>query len=217
LGDILRSGRHLLRGAAGAIEVLVDVSETAEAIGLVVLAHPQPLLGGHAEHKVPQFLAKGFAEAGHLVVRPNFRGVGGSEGIHDHGHGETQDLLQVIDDYRSKVPSIPLYLIGFSFGAYVQARVAKELELALQPATKVLLAGMPSGAVESGRSFHPPQGMKNALVIHGEADDRVRLAAVLEWARPHHQVVRVVPGADHFFTGQLHVLRKEMLEFVRAT
>jgi alpha/beta superfamily hydrolase len=216
LDATLEQGTQLLRGAAGAIEVLVDVRDKSALKGLVILAHPQPLLGGSAQHKVPQFLAKGFAEAGYLVVRPNFRGVGRSEGVHDHGEGETQDLLEVVRHFRTCCPREPVNLVGFSFGAYVQAKVAKALEMALNPANKVMLAGMPFGEVDSGRSFDTPQSLQNALVIHGEDDERVSLSAVLRWARPHSQVIRVMPGADHFFTGKLHLLRREMLEFART-
>jgi alpha/beta superfamily hydrolase len=216
LDATLEQGTQLLRGAAGAIEVLVDVRDKFALKGLVILAHPQPLLGGSAQHKVPQFLAKGFAEAGYLVVRPNFRGVGRSEGVHDHGEGETQDLLEVVRHFRTCCPREPVNLVGFSFGAYVQAKVAKALEIALNPANKVMLAGMPFGEVDSGRSFDTPQSLQNALVIHGEDDERVSLSAVLRWARPHHQMIRVMPGADHFFTGKLHLLRREMLEFART-
>jgi uncharacterized protein len=206
----------MLRGAVGEMELFVDFPEILSPRGVVLLAHPQPLLGGHAEHKVPQFLAKACVQDGYIVIRPNFRGVGRSEGEHDFGEGETEDLLILVKNVRVQWPQLPLILAGFSFGAFVQAKVAKALELLLAPANKTVLAGMPFGVVGSGRSFTPPQALLNAMVIHGEYDERVSLAAVLDWARPHQQVIRVMPGADHFFSGKLHLLKQELLAFIRA-
>lgn len=210
---MLTKGIEFLEGPAGAIEVVIDNPTVAQPKGLVVNAHPQPLLGGSAQHKIPHFLAKGFAEEGWLVVRPNFRGVGASAGSHDYGEGETQDMLELVKQFRAKT-NLPLVLVGFSFGAYVQAKVAKILEDLGEPAQTVCLAGMPYGEVEGGRFYDTPQGIQNALVIHGELDERVPLKSVFEWATPDNQVVTVVPGADHFFAGRLPILRKLIIDFV---
>ena len=207
-------GRRHLDGPAGAMEVLVDVPSGLAPRGVAIVAHPQPLLGGSAQHKVPHLLARAATGAGWLVLRPNFRGVGQSAGQHDAGDGETTDLLWLAAQLRTDFPQQPLALIGFSFGAFVQARVAAALQQAGQPADRVCLAGMPWGAVEGGRFYDTPQGLAHALVVHGECDSRVPLAAVLDWARPDGQVVSVVPGADHFFTGRLPVLRDLVLDFL---
>jgi uncharacterized protein len=217
LKAVLTPGRHVVQGPVGRMEVLVDSPLAKPTKGCIFLAHPQPLLGGHAEHKVPQFLAKGFSEAGFIVVRPNFRGVGRSEGVHDDGNGEADDMLELIRFYLNLLGEVPLVLAGFSFGAFVQARVAHALEEQARPASKICLAGMPFGQVGGGRSFDPPQGIRNALVLHGEMDERVPLSSILDWARPSNQVVRVLPGADHFFTGRLHILRQQMLEFIQSS
>lgn len=211
---MLNQGAHLIDGSVGAIEILVDVPDSTEPIGVVVIGHPQPLLGGSAQHKVPHFLAKGFAEIGFISVRPNFRGVGRTEGTHDAGSGEADDVLSVIKNIRNVYPMLPMHLVGFSFGAYVQAKVASELERNGIPAKSVSLAGMPYGEVEGGRSYDTPQGLSNALIIHGEFDERVPLQSVFEWARESNQIVSVVPGADHFFAGRLHILRSMMVEFI---
>ena len=84
--DTLQSGAHVVDGPAGSLEVIFDVP-LGRTVGLAVVAHPQPLLGGTAQHKVPQILARGLHEAGWLVARPNFRGVGHSAGSHDEGRG----------------------------------------------------------------------------------------------------------------------------------
>jgi uncharacterized protein len=213
--DLGGSGAQLIEGPAGAIEVLVDQPRRPLA-GVVVVAHPQPLLGGSAQHKVPQFLARGLTEAGWLVARPNFRGVGRSAGTHDAGEGETEDLLSLALSLQGDASVARLALVGFSFGAFVQARVARRLADLGRPAWRVGLAGMPFGEVEGGRRYDTPDGIADALVVHGELDDRVALHAVFDWARPQSQPVVVVPGADHFFTGKLHVLRSLVVNHLRA-
>jgi uncharacterized protein len=143
-------------GPAGVIEVLIDQpgdQASRSRAGVVVLAHPQPLLGGSAQHKVPQFLARGLAEAGWLVVRPNFRGVGSSAGTHDSGEGETEDLLGLALALQSDASVPRPALGGFSFGAFVQARVAQRLTELGQPAWRVALLGMPFGDLAGGRRY----------------------------------------------------------------
>jgi len=197
------------------MEVIFDLPKEP-ATGVAIVAHPQPLLGGHAMHKVPQVLARGLCEAGWLVARPNFRGVGRSAGAHNAGLGETDDMLALCAALSEACPNLRLALVGFSFGAVVQARVARALADRGTPAWRVCLAGMPSGEVEGQRSYDTPDGIPNALIVHGEFDERVPLKAVLDWARPQPQPVVVVPGADHFFTGRLHVLRSLVLSHLRA-
>lgn len=199
-------GAVLVEGPAGAMEVFIDAPAHAPR-GVVVVAHPQPLLGGNAQHKIPQLLARALRDEGWLSLRPNFRGVGASQGGHDHGVGEAQDLLALAERLRAAHQGLPLALIGFSFGAFVQAHVARRLSDAGWPAARAVLAGMPSGEVQSGRRFETPAAGDEALVIHGETDETVPLSNVLDWARPQSKPVVVVPGADHFFSGKLPILR----------
>ena len=211
--DLSHSGAQLLAIAAGQTELIVD-APAAEARGLAIIGHPQPLQGGHAMHKLPHFLARALREAGWLVVRPNFRGVGRSSGVHDAGLGEAEDVLALHDLLRGQRPVLPMALVGFSFGAFVMARVASVLTDRGTPASWICLAGMPAGEA-GGRQYDTPAGFADALVVHGEQDERVPLAAVLDWARPQVQPVVVVPGADHFFTGKLHVLRALVLSHLK--
>lgn len=190
-----------IQGPAGTIEVLLDTPNEPPR-GLVLIGHPQPLLGGSASHKVPQVLARALQEQGWLAARPNFRGVGGSQGVHDHGIGESDDMVCVARALRAQHPGQPLALVGFSFGAFVQSRVAATLAPA-----RVVLAGMPAGEVEGSRHYEPAPPVPGTLIVHGERDERVPLAAVLAWCGQHNQPVMVVPGADHFFTGKLPLLR----------
>ena len=193
-------------GAVGRIEILLDEPAGAPR-GVALVAHPQPLLGGSARHKVPHVLAHALRDQGWLSMRPNFRGVGGSEGRHDHGAGETEDLLLVAAQARADHPGLPLALMGFSFGAYVQSHVAARLAERGDPARHVLLAGMPVGQVQDWRHYDPAP-VEHAWLVHGEFDERAGLQALLSWARERRQPVFVVPGADHFFSGRLQLLRE---------
>jgi alpha/beta superfamily hydrolase len=208
--NTVEGGSRLVDGPAGPLEVIFDLPRVPPS-GIAIVAHPQPLLGGSAQHKVPLFLARALCESGWLVARPNFRGVGRSAGSHDSGGGETDDLLALAARLRDEHPGLPLALIGFSFGAFVQARVARALADLGVPAWRAVLLGMPSGEVDGGRRYDPPEGLADALVVHGESDERVPLQAVLAWARPRVQPVVVIPGADHFFSGRLHVVRALVL------
>ena len=166
-----------------------------------------PVLSAEDEQK----LARAYRDLGYAVIRPNFRGVGKSEGEHDHGEGETEDMLSVLSWAESRWGALPLALGGFSFGGYVQVRVANRLAEGIAPPRQLVLVGMAAGdTTGSGRSYDTPAMAKNipALVIHGENDDTVALANVLDWARPQEQPIIVIPGADHFFHGKLHLIRE---------
>ena len=186
--------RILIDGAAGAIET--DINDPGSARrGIALIAHPHPLQGGTKDNKVVTTLAKALFNLGYVAIRPNFRGVGASTGTHDGGAGEADDLLTVVQHARGRYGDLPLALAGFSFGAYVQARVARRLEPARMILVGPAVNRFPTETV-------PP----DTLVIHGERDEVVPLAAVLDWARPQDLPVVVVPGGEHFFHGRLHVL-----------
>jgi alpha/beta superfamily hydrolase len=202
--------RLAVDGPAGRIEIAVDhpsvfptegLPEEA-ARGIALVAHPHPLFGGTLDNKVAQTLARTFAELGYVAVRPNFRGVGASEGTHDHGNGETDDLVAVIEWAQGRFGPLPVALAGFSFGAYVQTRVAARVAI-----ERMVLVGMPNGVVTGGRTYVPGPVPADTIVIHGELDETAPLANVLEWARPQELPIVLVPGADHFFHRRLHVLR----------
>ena len=111
----IQTQRLSLNGAAGAIEVLRDdpmLSPGAPSRGVAVIAHPHPLHGGTMNNKVVQTLARAFVHCGWSAVRFNFRGVGASQGVHDHGRGEATDLLAVIEQLAPA--GVPLALAGFS-------------------------------------------------------------------------------------------------------
>jgi len=196
--------RVLLDGPVGKIEVFVEPQEAPRGIALV--AHPHPLFGGTADNKVVTTLARAFRELGYATLRPSFRGVGGSQGDHAHGVGETDDLAAVHAYARWRFGRLPLALAGFSFGAYVAIRLAAQLA-GNDPAERLVLVGTAAGHVEGARRYEPEAVAADTLVIHGANDATVPLANVLAWAEPLELPVVVVPGADHFFHRRLHIIR----------
>lgn len=185
--------REIVRGPAGALECAVD-EPPGTARGVALIAHPHPLFGGTLDNKVVQTLARAFVELGYAAWRPNFRGVGASEGSHDEGRGEVDDLAAVLA-YLGAGKAV---LAGFSFGAAMQARLSTRVA-----AERLVLVGVAVNRMGLEVPVVPP----GTLVIHGELDETVPLAAVMDWARPQDLPVLVVPGADHFFHRKLPALK----------
>lgn len=199
---------QLIEGPTGKIELLVDTPENIQ--GLALVAHPHPLFGGANTNKVTYTLARTLRDLGYVSLRPNFRGVGHSEGEHDHGGAETEDLLSVLDWGLRQwqiTPEQPIVLAGFSFGAFVQTRVARRIAEAGRPAHKLILVSTAAGYIEGARSYATEAVPEDALVIHGSKDVTVPLANVLAWAEPLGVPLVVIPGGEHFFHGRLQILR----------
>ncbi len=193
----------LLDGPAGMIEV--DISDPGDARrGIALIAHPHPLMGGTKDNKVVTTLARTFLALGYATLRPNFRGVGASAGTHDEGRGETTDLIAVARYAQNRFGALPLICAGFSFGSFVQTRVAKEI----LPDRLVLVA-------PAVNRFPAEEVAAGTLVIHGELDEVVPLAAVFDWARPQNLPIVVVPGGEHFFHGRLHLLQHIVTQHCR--
>lgn len=190
--------RYSVAGPTGALEVSIDDPVALPPHGIAVVCHPHPLHGGTMNNKVAQTLARAFVQLGYRAVRFNFRGVEGSAGRWDEGRGEVEDALAVVAAVRE--PGQPLALAGFSFGAYVASQAAARL-LGTQAAERLVLVAPATSNFEVAAV---PAG---TLVVHGEADDVVPLSATMDWARPQAQPVVVVPGAGHFFHGQLPLLK----------
>jgi hypothetical protein len=197
-------------GPAGRIGVALDVPDAAgPARAVAVIAHPHPLFGGTRDNKVVQTVARALLALGTACWRPNFRGVHDTEGVHDEGRGETEDLLAVIEHAlhhesaaRADGTAPPLVLAGFSFGCFVQARVAARLAEQGRPAKRLLLI---APAVSR---FELLPVAPDTVVIHGELDETVPLSAVFDWARPQELPIVVIPGADHFFHRKLTVIKQ---------
>jgi alpha/beta superfamily hydrolase len=191
--------REFIAGPAGRIECAVDGPESV-ASGIALIAHPHPLYGGSLDNKVVQTLARAFIELGYEAWRPNFRGVGETEGVHDEGRGELEDLAAIV----AHLKPARLVLAGFSFGAGLQVQLASRVK-----AEKLVVVGV------AVTRFQLPAAPRGTLVIHGELDETVPLSAVLDWARPQELPVVVVPGAEHFFHRKLNVLRDIILAWAR--
>lgn len=196
-----KPARYKLRidGPCGKIEVVVE-DPGPDRRGLALIAHPHPLHGGTLDNKVVSTIANTLHELGYVAVRPNFRGVGMSEGEYDHGQGEIQDMLAVHDFVRARYPDLPLVLAGFSFGAYVQSVVSETLR-----PTHLLLVGPAVGMFQMGRAPCP------TIVIHGEHDDVAPTPAAQAWAAQHGFTFALVREADHFFHKKLGELKDHIL------
>ena len=184
-----------IAGPAGRIDIALDRPREQPVRGIALIAHPHPLYGGTRDNKVVQTLARTLLALGYVCWRPNFRGVGESEGAHDEGRGETDDLLAVIAAARAAEPqgaSLPIILAGFSFGTLVLSRVAQHLAQAGTPAQRLIFIG--TAVIHPGMLDVPT----DTLVLHGELDDTVPLFAVLVWSRPLVLPVAVTPLASTF-------------------
>ena len=183
--------RLSIPGPAGALEIALNLPAAAPR-GIALVAHPHPQQGGTLDNKVVQTLAKTFAALGYAAVRFNFRGVAGSEGEFDGGIGETDDALAVLAYAKQEFGELPVVLAGFSFGSFVQTRVAQTIT-----PERMVLVGPAVGR------FAVQTVAADTIVIHGEQDDVVPLADVFAWARPQQLPIVVFPGCGHFFHGRL--------------
>lgn len=188
--------RLSIAGPAGALELALNLPETAPR-GIALIAHPHPLQGGTMDNKVVQTLAKTFASLGYVSVRFNFRGVAGSAGAFDDGAGEADDALAALAHVQADHPALPVVLAGFSFGTFVQTRVARKVSAERMVLIAPAVARFDAAPVPA-----------DTIVIHGEEDDVVALADVFAWARPQQLPIVVFPGCGHFFHGRLPQLTR---------
>jgi len=186
--------------SVGKLETVIDDPETGRR-GLLLVAHPHPLHGGSLDNKVVTTLAKAANEAGWVSVRPNFRGVGMSDGEFDAGIGEAEDLLAVARFVEMSYPDLPWALAGFSFGAFVQHCLRQEL-----PAQRLILVAPAVTLYE----FDPVP--PDTVVIYGDADELIPPATIRLWAEQQQLALKAIPGAGHFFHGKLKELKQAFLE-----
>jgi len=194
----------MFQGPAGSIEGLLD-QPASSPVAAAVVCHPHPLQGGAMTNKVAYILARAFNDMGAVSLRFNFRGVGRSEGRFDQGVGETQDALAALDWIAARHPGLPLWLGGFSFGAYVALRAQSK-----RPVRRLVTV---APAVERFDQDAIREPACPWLLVQGDADEVVAPAAVLAWAkaRPRPPQLVVLAGAGHFFHGRLNELRDAVI------
>jgi len=199
--------RVMLTGEAGNIEALIESPDPLaypQPRAIAICCHPHPLFGGAMTNKVIHTVARSFVANGAIAIRFNFRGVGASAGVHDEGRGELDDVLRIADWARARWPSVPLWLGGFSFGAWMALRAQGLLEPQL-----LVTVAPPVGrwSFDEVRAPRCPW-----LVVQGSRDELVDAEAVRRYA--HELVPQVdfveITDADHFFHGRLHELRDEV-------
>ncbi|MEY2776496.1 MAG: hypothetical protein RLY30_594 [Pseudomonadota bacterium] len=210
----------LIPGPSGALSLAIDLPEGDAPQGFGVIAHPHPLFGGNRENKVVQTLCRAFLQRGMVSLRPNFRGVGQSEGVHDAGRGEIDDLFAVwrwAHESLATHCTVPIgprrWAAGFSFGASMTTHVLAQWQdrglgppLSEQAPSRAVLVGLPT------ERFHPAPLDARCRLIHGDQDEVCSYSGALAAAQSAGLWVSTLPGAGHFFHGQLQALRSMTLE-----
>lgn len=203
--------RVLIAGQAGKLEVKAASAKNGDAKITVIICHPHPLFGGTMENKVVTTVFRAFREMGADVVRFNYRGVGQSEGQYNEGHGETEDLISVSNWVKQLKPETEIWLAGFSFGAYIAARAANQLQAAQ------LITIAPAVEHFDFDSLHYPHCPW--LVLQGETDEVVPPQLVYAWIEKQTEPPKLIKFLDtgHFFHGKLtnlkHVLETEFKHY----
>ena len=204
------SVNFFLQGPAGRLEA-VRWSPTGGAPSMAaVVCHPHPLFGGTLHNKVVYQAAKALDALGIAVLRFNFRGAGLSEGVHDHGRGELDDVRTAVNHMAEQYPGTPQLVAGFSFGCGVGLRVGCE------DARVEKLIGI--GAPVNNVDFSYLQGCgKPKLFVHGENDEHGDVEKVKKMVAglPGENALVVVSGVDHFFTGKIEELGKAIKEWLQ--
>lgn len=180
-----------------------------------VVAHPHPLFGGTMHNKVVFHAMKALSGFGFPVLRFNFRGTGTSEGVHDNGVGEVDDVRAALDYLRSDF-QLPLLFAGFSFGAAIGLQAAcpdSDVEA-------VIAIGTPMQADNRVYQYNfLRQCLKPKLFISGGRDQFAspeELNGLVQMVSEPKRLV-LIPGADHFFAGHLDEYRRAIEEWVRET
>lgn len=198
-----RTELSIFAGLAGDIDCAIDWPEHTPR-GWALVLHPHPLHGGARDNKVVTTIARACVQHGLVALRPNFRGVGGSNGEFDKAIGETADMHALLEQFAQRHPDIaalPWVLGGFSFGTAVAAQLYSGLS-DHRPDAVIL-----TGTAAQRFTFRDIALPDHTLLVHGETDDVVPLNEAMEFARAHELPMVVIPDASHFFHGKLLTLR----------
>jgi len=205
------AGNLFIPVAHGQLEAILKEPRTSRVAGVALVLHPHPLGGGTMHNKVVFRAAAALNDAGLVVLRINFRGVGQSTGEHDEGRGEQEDVRAGLDYLARNFPEKQITLCGFSFGA----RVGLEVGMADQRVTRLIAIGAPVDKYDFG---FLDDCRKPILFVHGEHDeygnvDRLR-ELVARVAAHAPAELRVITGAGHFFDHQLNELKAAITEWI---
>jgi alpha/beta superfamily hydrolase len=204
-----QSKSFFLSGPAGKLEaVLWTPQAAAPPSAAAMVCHPHPLFGGTLHNKVVYQAAKALDGLGMAVLRFNFRGAGLSQGSHDHGRGEREDVRAALDFLAAEFPDTPLWLAGFSFGCWVGLRVG-----CADPRV-VKLIGIGAPVNHSDFSYLQSCG-KPKLFVQGSGDrfGDVRKLEALVHGLPGENRLVVVDGVDHFFSGKIAELGRAIVNW----
>jgi hypothetical protein len=199
---------HLLDGPMGKIEALLEEPEEELPQRAALVCHPHPLYGGTMHNKVVYRMARGLRRSGAVVLRFNFRGVGSSQGKHDHGAGELEDARAALDWLRARYPRAPLLIAGFSFGARIALRLACALADAPQ---KVIAVGLPTREIDLLPLDSCPVPKLFIQGTHDEHGPRAQMEALFARFSEPKQLIWI-EAADHFFVDALDALEEQVLE-----
>ena len=192
-----------IAGPVGRIEALLDVrptGETAQALrAAVVLAHPHPMQGGSMHTKAVFQAARGLARIGCAVLRFNFRGVGSSQGIFDHGVGEADDFRAALEFMAARFPGLPIWAAGASFGAWIALEAG-----AVDPRVSVLIAIAPPVGRDDYSFARTLESTKPKFFVQGSLDELCSLKDMLAFYAKLHEPKElvVIDGASHLFDGK---------------
>jgi len=205
----LRTDRSFIPGPAGQLEALLEWDPQQAARRVALVCHPHPVYGGTLHNKVVFRAAKAALAAGLPTLRFNFRGAGKSTGTFDQGNGEREDVRAALNHLAGRFPSLPIHLIGFSFGAWVGLAVGADD----QRVSALVGLGLP---VDSHDCSFLRQIDKPKLIIQGTQDQYGSKQRVAELYASLAQPKQIhwVEGADHFFTGRLVEVQEALSEFL---
>lgn len=205
------TGNTFFQGPAGRIEAILK-EPAGRVTRTAIVCHPHPLFGGTMHNKVVYRIGRAFHDAGFAVLRFNFRGAGQSEGEHDYGHGEQDDLRAAIGFIDAKYPDSEVWLAGFSFGSTVMLEVA-----ACDDRVRAMVAaGVPVSKYDFAdveQCSKPKLFVQGSLDEFGPVEDLKGLFSKLDEPKQ----LRIIAGADHFFEGHLSELADAVSEFIAAT
>lgn len=201
---------NLIPGKAGNLEILIELPEKLNKPlppfeTVAVICHPHPLHEGSMHNKVVTTLARTCHDLHIISVRFNFRGVEKSEGTYAEGIGEIDDCLAVIDYMQKNYPHKTLWLMGFSFGAFIAAKAASIIETDL-----LVTVAPPLGKAYFGLF---PERTKPWILVQSKDDKVIDAKAVFDWYETlqHKPTFLRFEDAGHFFHGKLIQLREQLI------